>query len=116
MHAHNFELYVKRGIFRLLVAQSYLVGGERCTTSGTVGGNFVALVDEPFIPELPYYPPARFDVLPVERNVGVLVIYKIAYPFTQVLPFPHIMKSALSAALVKLLYSVIFNLRFAGDA
>jgi hypothetical protein len=60
--AAQSEPDVYRGVLGVLVAQSHLVGAERCAAAGAVGGDSVALVDQAPVPKLLDDPPAGLDV------------------------------------------------------
>ena len=81
-----------------------------------VGRGLVAAVDQPLVPELLDDPPAGFDVLVIEGDVGVLHVHPEGDAVGHGLPLVDVLEDGLLAHLVEPLDAVRFDLQLAGDA
>ena len=81
------------GFLYVLIALSYLVGGEGGTAAGAVGNYLVALVEEALFVDSLQCPPLGFDIVILVGDVGVIHVCPEAhavghyFPLALVLPY-----------------------------
>ena len=92
------------------------MGTEGGAAPGTVGGNLIALINQPSIPHPLYCPPAGLNVIIVHGDIGMLQVNPESDALGHCLPLLEVAKDTLPTAGVKLVNAIFFNLCLAGKA
>jgi len=112
----QFGADIDRGVAHLLVALRYLMAGERSLAVRAVGEDFMALIDEPLLPELLEDPPDRFNIVVGISDVGILEIDPETDAAGDFIPLLQIGPDALPAFGVELVDAVFDDLVLAVQA
>ena len=105
----EFELQVDRRFLDLLVSECDLVSGVGCASLGAEGEHLVTLVEQTLVEHLLERPPTGFDVLIVQRDVGVVEINPEGHPLGHLAPGVLVSPDALLALIVELLHAEFQN-------
>ena len=89
--------------------------GERRAAARAVRDDFIALVEQAFVPDLAQQPPNRFDVGIGVGHVRAAQVHPIGDPFSQLLPFLDARKGRFAAEGIELFDAVFLDLAFLGE-
>ncbi len=109
----GLELYHGRAFLYILVALSYLMGGQRGATARAVRYYLVALVQEALLPDFVQCPPYGLDVVVFVGDIWVLHVSPEANYIGEFLPHALVLPYGLTALLDKWLNAVFLDLLFA---
>ena len=111
------ELDKHRRIGRVfLIAEGYFVGAEAGFAAGAVGSAAQSFVKEALIPQLLDNPPAGFDKVVVQGDIGMFHIDPEADPVGQFLPLLDIAEHAFPALAVEVLDAVLLDFPLGTEA
>ena len=112
----SLEFYHSGTFLNILIALSYLMGGQRSTTARAIRYNLVALVQQALLPDFVQCPPYRLNIIIFIGNIWMLHIRPEAYYIGEFLPHALVLPNRLTAFLDKWLNAVPLNLLFAIQA
>ena len=104
------------GLLDPLVALRDLMAGQRRPAARAVRHDFVAVIDQAFVPERLQRPPFRLDVVVVIGDVGIFHVGPVTDAVRHDLPLGEVFPDAFLALPDERLDPVGFDLRFSVDA
>ncbi|MBA7647438.1 hypothetical protein ES703_55210 [subsurface metagenome] len=92
------------------------MGAERGLTTGAVGSNPVALIDESPVPQLFQCPPDGLNIFVLHSNIGIVQVNPEGNALGHFLKFFDIAQDILAAKGIEAVNAVFLNLRLTGEA
>ena len=113
---HTLEAHDSRTLLHRLIALSHLMAGEGRATTGAIGNDLKALVQEPLIPDGLQRPPLGLNKIVAVGDIRVIHVRPEAHCGGEILPHPLVFPHALLTLVNKGRKPVFLNLLLAVQA